>query len=198
MKRNQHAPRILGGRYRGRALHVPPGLATRPLRALARRSLFDILRVGIPGCRFLDLFAGAGTVGLEAASLGAGRVVLVERQRAALAALERSVHAFDASGLVRIVPMDVSAFVRQEVTEPFDIIFLGPPYALYEGSERELLDGVLDRVRAWLAPRGTLVLEHPARLQQPTVSALTLVESRTYSETCLSFFRVPGGQIPQG
>lgn len=188
MKPNQHAPRILGGRYRGRALHVPPGKATRPLRALARRSLFDILRPTIPGCWFLDLFAGAGTVGLEAASLGAEQVLLVERQRAAVAALERSIREFDASTKVQIVPADVATFLRQEVTHPFDIIFLGPPYPLYEGLERELLENVLDRVGAWLAPSGTLVLEHPTRLQRPTVSTLTLVESRTYSETCLSFF----------
>src|SRR5262247_3722461 len=73
-----HAPRILAGRFRGRALLVPEGRVTRPVRALVRRSLFDSLQGELEEARWLDLFAGSGSFGLEALSRGAAHATFVE------------------------------------------------------------------------------------------------------------------------
>ena len=79
--------RIIAGRGRGRRLKSPAGLATRPTGGRVRQTLFDILAPEVPGCRFLDAFAGSGGVGLEALSRGAAKVVLVDQSRAAIQAL---------------------------------------------------------------------------------------------------------------
>jgi len=197
MKANQHAPRILGGQYRGRVIQVPPGRGTRPLRALARRSLFDKLSPLLPGARVLDLFAGAGTVGLEAASRGAALVVLVEQGRPALEALRRSIHIFGAGPRVQVVAADVLHYLAGAALERFELIFLGPPYRLYQDRADNDLERVLDRVGALLAPDGTLVLEHPSNFQAPPVAGLTLVESRTYGDTALGFFNRQQNQKAQ-
>ena len=76
--------RIIGGTGKGRRLRTPRGDATRPTGARVRQTLFDILAPRVPGCRFLDAFAGNGGVGLEALSRGAARVVLVDQSRAAI------------------------------------------------------------------------------------------------------------------
>src|SRR5262249_23653143 len=75
------APRILAGRFRGRALLVPEGRVTRPVRALVRRSLFDSLQGEIAGSRWLDLFAGSGAFGIEALSRDAAHATFVESGR---------------------------------------------------------------------------------------------------------------------
>ncbi len=79
--------RIIGGTGKGRRLRSPRGEATRPTGARVRQTLFDILAPRLPGCRFLDAFAGSGSVGLEALSRGAARVVLVEKSREQLPVL---------------------------------------------------------------------------------------------------------------
>ena len=78
MARPDHSPRIQSGRFRGRRLRVPSGRSTRPARARLRQSLFDSLQAEVPGSHCLDLFAGSGSLGLEALSRGAGHATFVE------------------------------------------------------------------------------------------------------------------------
>src|SRR5262245_42628636 len=82
--------RIIAGAGKGRRLRAPNGDATRPTGARVRQTLFDILAPRVPGCRFLDAFAGSGSVGLEALSRGASRVVLIEKSREALQAVREN------------------------------------------------------------------------------------------------------------
>ena len=90
--------RIIGGAGKGRRLKSVAGDATRPTGARVRQSLFDILAPVIPGCRFLDAFAGSGGVALEALSRGAAKVVLVDRSAAAIEAARQNVAALAAAG----------------------------------------------------------------------------------------------------
>ncbi|MBI4878952.1 MAG: RsmD family RNA methyltransferase [Planctomycetes bacterium] len=191
LTRKSNAPRILAGALRGRAIATPPGRATRPLRALARRSLFDVLGPGIAGARVLDLFAGAGTVGLEALSRGATEVILVEKAPPAVRALRASISCFGVAESARVVVADVLAFVRDGGAEAFDFIFLGPPYACFSGAAETRMAEVLACVGRLLSASGTLVLETPARLPRPSVAGLTLLESRAYGDTALHFFDRP-------
>lgn len=187
MRPPDHAPRILAGSLKGRALAVPEGRGTRPLRVLARRSLFDRLAGRCDGAAFLDLFAGAGSVGFEAASRGARRVVLVESARAALRALRQSAATLGVEDRVEIVGMEALDYATA-CAEAFDLVYLGPPYPLFEGQERADLDLLLARAHALLAPGGLLIVESPTRLAPPEVPGLALVDRRTYGESVLGTF----------
>ncbi|MFG0316541.1 MAG: RsmD family RNA methyltransferase [Planctomycetota bacterium JB042] len=183
------APRILGGALKGRTLEVPKGRATRPLRALARRSLFDILGPAVRDARVLDLYAGAGTVGFEAVSRGAAEVVLVERAPAAIRALEKSVERLGVADRVVVEVRDVRRFLASGPA-PFDVVFLGPPYPLWTGPGRAELEEVADELEPVLAEDGVLVLESPG-LADLAVPGLIAADARSYGDTRLNFMRRP-------
>jgi 16S rRNA (guanine966-N2)-methyltransferase len=119
--------RIIGGRCRGRVLRFPdlPGLRPTPDRA--RETLFNWLGQRLDGLRCLDLFAGSGALGFEAASRGAAEVVLVERDARAAAALEANAALLGAAQ-ARVVRAEGLAWLAGECG-CFDVIFLDPPFA---------------------------------------------------------------------
>src|SRR6266542_3425228 len=99
--------RVIAGALKGRRLVSPRGLATRPTADQVRIALMDTLTPRLPGARLLDLFAGAGSVGLEALSRGAAHVTFVEREPRAVAALEANVKALGVDVATRRLPLDV-------------------------------------------------------------------------------------------
>ncbi|MDH5372871.1 MAG: 16S rRNA (guanine(966)-N(2))-methyltransferase RsmD, partial [Acidimicrobiia bacterium] len=119
--------RIIAGHAKGRRLRSPHGLATRPMMDRVREALFSSLGARIPGSRVLDLYAGSGSLGLEALSRGAESSVFVEQGRAALDALRENVEMIGLDGVV--VAVDVASFLRS-TPEQFDVVFVDPPYAL--------------------------------------------------------------------
>jgi 16S rRNA (guanine(966)-N(2))-methyltransferase RsmD len=184
--------RIIAGRGKGRRLKSPAGLETRPTGDRVRQTLFDILAPEIPGCRFLDAFAGGGGVGLEALSRGASRVVLVELSAPAVAAIRENAAALQAAG------GDVSVF-RQDAQVAlaglaaqglrFDVIYLDPPY------EGDLYQPVLDLVagRRLLDKGGVLVAEHFHKRSLPeTIGGLCRTRSVRVGDHRLSFYRWSG------
>src|SRR5512143_1015267 len=129
--------RIIAGAAKGRRLKAAGGEATRPTASRVRQSLFDILAPVIPGCRFLDAFAGNGGVGLEALSRGAAKGVLVDRGAPAVEAAKENARALArAGGEVQVFRQDALTAMRALADQGmrFDVVFLDPPYAshLYE------------------------------------------------------------------
>jgi 16S rRNA (guanine966-N2)-methyltransferase len=122
----ENTVRIIGGRWRGRRVRFPalPGLRPTPDRV--RETLFNWLAPHLPDARVLDLFAGSGALGFEAASRGAREVVLVERERAAEKALHAQAEMLGAVG-VRAVCADALEFLRSAPAR-FDVVFLDAPY----------------------------------------------------------------------
>src|SRR6266705_2202628 len=99
--------RIIAGRGKGRRLATPKGLDTRPTGGRVKQTLFDILAPELPGCRFLDAFAGAGGIGLEALSRGASVVVLVDTSALAVAAIKENLRALgDLGGSAQVFRQD--------------------------------------------------------------------------------------------
>jgi 16S rRNA (guanine966-N2)-methyltransferase len=125
-RRPPHEVRIVGGRWKRSRLPVADRPGLRPTPDRVRETLFNWLGQDLCGWRCLDAFAGSGALGFEAASRGAARVVLVERDREALAALEKSRAAL-AAGEVEIVAGDAEAFLARS-RERFDVVFLDPPF----------------------------------------------------------------------
>lgn len=118
--------RIIGGQYRRRLLEFPDGAGLRPTPDRVRETLFNWLGQDLPGWTCLDLFAGSGALGFEAASRGAARVVMIERDARALAALERN-RTLLATIPVEIVRADALAWLAN-TRETFDLVFVDPPF----------------------------------------------------------------------
>ena len=118
--------RIIGGQYRRRLLDFPGSAGLRPTPDRVRETLFNWLGQDLPGWSCLDLFAGSGALGFEAASRGAGRVILIERDRAALDALEKNRAVLGATR-VDILRADALAWLTNS-HETFDLIFVDPPF----------------------------------------------------------------------
>lgn len=187
-----HAPRILAGSLKGRALVVPRGRETRPLRSIARGSLFDILAPELRGARFLDLFAGSGAVGFEALSRGAAAVVLVDSGRPALEAMRRTNATFGTAEQVRIIGGDAGRFLRtQDARDGFDLLFLGPPYPLYRDGQRAYLNELFEELETVTLPGGLVVIESPDGSLPPRPRGLAFERERRFGESVLGFHRAP-------
>lgn len=181
--------RIIAGTFRGRRIRVPEGERVRPTADRVREALFDILGPSIEGARVLDLFAGTGALGLEAASRGAAQVVLVERDRAVLAVLRDNVRDLGVHDRVRIRAVDVERFLAGPAGPgPYDLVLADPPYA------RAALGAVLTGLGrpGWLAPGATVVFESEARNDPESPPGGWLHARRAvYGRVALDFFRFP-------
>ena len=147
--------RIVAGAWRGRRIDVPQTRDLRPTPDRVRETLFNWLGQRLPGIVCLDLYAGSGVLGFEAASRGAARVVLVENDRTALASLRATRTALDARQ-VEIVASDALRYLER-VETGFDLVFLDPPFrqnawpALFERLPRCLVPGARISVEAPVA-----------------------------------------------
>jgi len=145
--------RIIGGEHRGRRIAVADRPGLRPTPDRVRETLFNWLGQRLDGLACLDLFAGSGALGFEAASRGAARVVMVENDRAAFLALEeaRKAIGFSAVELIRGDAFDY--LVRSDGV--FDVVFLDPPFG------QNALAAALERLPRRLAPRARVYVEAP-------------------------------------
>jgi 16S rRNA (guanine(966)-N(2))-methyltransferase RsmD len=123
--------RIIAGQYRGRILSALRDLSIRPTTGRVKQTIFDILstRVNLEGATVLDLFAGSGSLGLEALSRGASHVTFIEKSRPSLEALEKNIRALDCQDRSTVHQADVFWFLRN-AHQPYDLVFVDPPYAL--------------------------------------------------------------------
>jgi 16S rRNA (guanine966-N2)-methyltransferase len=153
--------RIIGGKWRGRALDFPvSGKQLRPTPGRVRETLFNWLSAHVNGARCLDLYAGSGALGIEALSRGASEVVFVETDRASCRQLEKNLARLDDKS--KIYAMDARRFVRQ-VGGQWDIIFLDPPYR--HGMLREIMQ-LLEKGQC-VAPGGMVYIEAENELDEP-------------------------------
>lgn len=136
--------RIIGGAWRRRVLRFPDSEALRPTPDRVRETLFNWLGQDLDGLTCLDLFAGSGALGFEAASRGAARTVLVEQAPRVLAALRENVKMLGAEGTVEIVRADALQYLASTASK-FDIVFLDPPYR--QGWMERLTQSLLAVVR---------------------------------------------------
>lgn len=160
--------RVIAGVAGGRTLRTPPGSGTRPTSDRVREALFSALdaRDAVRGSRVLDLYAGSGALGLEAASRGAVSVVLVESDRRAADVIARNATDLGFAS-TRVVRSTVLAALAGDPVEDgaADLVFVDPPYDVDE----EALRLVLDRLAAgWLAPGGLVVVERSTRSPEPS------------------------------
>ena len=187
--------RIIAGRFKGRRLAAPKGDVTRPTADQVRIALMDTLMPWLPQARFLDLFAGAGGVGLEALSRGAAHATFVERDARAVAALRANVDTLGLAGITHVVRGDVVAELDRlaRTGERFGLVFLDPPY------DTSAVDATLARLGAAdvIAPGALVIAQHfTKRPPAAAVGALSAFRTRRFGETTLTFFRGGGYDAP--
>ncbi len=169
--------RILGGKAKGVALKVPASARPSPVRL--RKALFDYLRLRYPKRgRFLDLYAGSGAVGLEAASEGF-EVTLVEKDQKAVALLKENLHRTRLQARIEPLPVEVFLPRAKARGERYTIAFMAPPYPM------DLVEAFRALLESGLVEEGGLyILQHPSRLLLP------LGERRVYGENALTLVEV--------
>ena len=179
--------RIIGGAARGRRIRAPRGSAIRPTADRVREALFDILPRDLAGMRVLDLFAGSGSLSLEALSRGAESALLVDESAEAARLMRRNVEALGFADRARVWPQPVGKALRRLSDEgaAYDAIFLDPPY------DRGWVDKALTMIgrNRTLRAKGVAVAEHSARERVgEQYGELVRRDLRRYGDTVLSFF----------
>jgi 16S rRNA (guanine966-N2)-methyltransferase len=183
--------RVIAGTYRSRQLTAPRGLETRPTSDRLRETLFNILSPRLEGCRFIDLYAGTGAVGIEAISRGAAQVWFAENADPALASLRANLAALKISRGFTLEPRGVGAMLQRlgKLGQPVDIVYLDPPYeaeAEYEGTLNFLGSA---RGRALLAPDALVIAEHSRKAKlADRYGALEHMRLLKQGDASLSFF----------
>ncbi len=199
--------RIIAGTYGGRRLATPTGPDTRPTADRVREAMFSGLDAThvLYGRRFLDLYAGSGAVGLEAASRGAEHVLLVESDPKAVRVIRQNIAALDAGDVVTLAAQRVtSALVGgpplttgrgydtagdgDSGGKGYDIVFADPPYDLGEQDVTAMLDALVGH--GWINAGGLVILERSKRSPEPAwVRSVTAERSRRYGEAMLWYGR---------
>lgn len=159
--------RVIAGAAGGRRLTVPPGTGTRPTSDRAREGLFSSWEAqlggaaGWQGTRVLDLYGGSGAVGLEALSRGAAHVLLVEADQKAARVIQQNVRALGLPGAEVRTGKAAQILAGPAPAEPYDVVFLDPPYAVTDDDLREIL--LTLRSGGWLATGALATVERSTR-----------------------------------
>lgn len=179
--------RVIAGSARGRRLRSVPGDTTRPITDRVKEALFDIIGTDIHESRFLDLFSGTGSVGIEALSRGAGFALFVDREQRAAATTRANLASTGLEEKARVIHQDAFTLLEQPPEEGFDYIYIAPPQ--YQGLwKRALL--TLDSHPKWLNPDGWVIVQiHPKEYEPLELTHLTEFDQRRYGSTLLVFYR---------
>ena len=180
--------RIISGSAKGRQIFAPKGQLTRPTQDRVRESLFNILQGRVEGATVLDLFAGSGSLMLEAISRGAEYAVAVDHASSAIACVKRNMTLLGFEDVIQVLSADWRQALKRlkEQEKTFDLIFLDPPYAVTSSDVplicEQLANNGLLQTDAWV------VVEH-LKGEIPILSeAFFLRSTRRYGETEISFF----------
>ncbi|MBO0812984.1 MAG: 16S rRNA (guanine(966)-N(2))-methyltransferase RsmD [Microlunatus sp.] len=189
--------RIIAGTRKGRRLQTPPGDRTRPTSDRVREALFSVIaswagtaggrsEESLAGLAFLDLYAGSGAVGLEAASRGASPVLLIESDRRTARIIGDNARELDLG--VRVRTGGVEDVISAPPPGPYDVIFIDPPYELNSAALSAVLATLLEQ--GWINDDALVIVERSSRTEELAWPEEPVdVWSRTYGETTLHFWQ---------
>ncbi|ANS80642.1 Ribosomal RNA small subunit methyltransferase D [Serinicoccus hydrothermalis] len=178
--------RIIAGSAGGRTVHTPRGAGTRPTTDRVREAMFSRIEslLDLDGCSVLDLYAGSGALGLEAASRGAAHVLAVERHRATAGLVGRSAQDLGLPGVEVVVGQVGPVLEAGPGGHTYHLALLDPPYPLDEAGLAEVLHSLVSR--GWLDPDALVVVERSARSPRPDwPPGLRHLDTRRYGETAV-------------
>jgi len=176
--------RVTAGKAKGRRLKSPP-MGTRPMTDRMKESLFSALG-GLDGTTVLDLYAGSGSLGLEALSRGAKKAMFVEKERDAIVKLEENIKATQFGRKSNVEWSDVNHFLSRGAEKRVDLIFLDPPYTHSVAAVRTDLEALV--LGGFLADEGRIVVHRPQKESQLKPLGLKLVWEREYGQARILVF----------
>jgi 16S rRNA (guanine966-N2)-methyltransferase len=178
--------RVIAGKYKNRALKTVADNSVRPATDKVKGAIFNIMqsRVDWTESAVLDLYAGSGSVGIEAMSRGAKKVIFVENSRSAVKFLKLNLETIGADGSAQVVFGDVDKFLQSAFSK-YDVIFADPPYAI------ESLPVLPTKIfeKDVVAKNGYVIIEHPTRYEFQPSSLWEVVVQKEYGRTSVSFFQ---------
>jgi 16S rRNA (guanine966-N2)-methyltransferase len=177
---------VIAGKYKGRVLKTVSDLSVRPATSKVRAAIFNILqsRIEWSSSSILDLYAGSGSVGIEALSRGAKKAVFIEFDRIALQFLKQNITHIGAENDSQILFSDVKSYLGSS-PKGFDVVFCDPPYAIDYLAQLPTMvfeSGVVNK-------NGILVFEHPTRFEFSPSSLWKPVVERSYGRTSITMFQ---------
>lgn len=191
--------RVIAGSAKGRRLKLVPGESTRPIMDRVKEALFSILGRAVVDAAFLDLFAGTGSVGIEALSRGAAKALFIDLDRHAIQTIKDNLELTKLSEKATVRRADALTVLSSTPDEPYDFIYIAPPQ--YKGLWQRTLTA-LEANPAWIPPGATVIVQiDPTERAAVTSAYLTLYDERQYGNTVLWFFHAhtssPGAQTPE-
>lgn len=186
MPQKREMMRIIAGKYRRRLIYWPEDHSIRPTKDRIREAIFDALS-DVSDKSFLDLYAGSGSMGLEAISRGASKVVFVDRGNSAINCINENIKLLDISEDYVVLKMDDESALNKFKLEgqSFDIIFLDPPYK--DGKYEEIITYILDND---LVNNHGIIIAECNRPIMVNHSRINKVKDYKYGEIYVTFFGV--------
>ena len=180
--------RVIAGTAKGRRLKLVPGEGTRPIMDRVKESLFNIIGRSIFDANFLDLFAGTGSVGIEALSRGARHALLTDLDARAIRTISDNLQLTGFSDQAAVRKIDAFTLLRQAADSAYDFIYIAPPQ--YKGLWSAALEAIEENL-GWLHPEGEVIVQiDPTENAPITLNHLHLSDERRYGNTLLLFFRL--------
>ncbi len=180
--------RVIAGEAKGRKLKMVPGSGTRPISDRVKENLFNLIQWEVAESSFLDLFAGTGSVGIEALSRGAEHVVFLETARAAVSVIQANLVHCRLDARAKVLRADAFGFLANDPKESFDLIYVAPPQYKEMWSKAVL---ALDGRPRWLAADGLIIAQiYPKEYRELELANLELVDQRTYGSTSLCIYAI--------
>jgi 16S rRNA (guanine(966)-N(2))-methyltransferase RsmD len=178
--------RVIAGTAKGRRLKMVPGSGTRPVSDRVKEAVFNILGRGVRGSRFLDLFAGTGSVGIEALSRGADHVRFVEKSRKAIATIHENLEVTGFHDRAEVVLGNVFHELEATPSRGFDYVYVAPPQ--YQALWIRTLER-LDANPDWLYPDGLVVVQiDPKEQEKLGLRNFPEIDQRRYGNTAVLFY----------
>ncbi len=186
------AIRVIAGKAKGRKLKMVPGEITRPVMDRVKENVFNIVGPSVRETRWLDLFAGTGSVGIEALSRGARTCLFTDTSRAAIRTIHENLQITGLASSARVERADALLMLRNDPQDEaaFEYIYVAPPQ--YQGIWQKVLE-LIDARPTWLAPDGIVIVQiDPREYADLDLTNLRLIDRRTYGNTLVLFYELPG------
>ncbi|MGW8249342.1 MAG: 16S rRNA (guanine(966)-N(2))-methyltransferase RsmD [Anaerolineales bacterium] len=182
--------RVIAGEAKGRKLRAVPGDSTRPITDRTKESLFNILGSDVVGSSMLDLFAGTGSVGIEALSRGADFARFVDNNQLAIKTIKVNLSNTGLGHKADVIKRDSFGLLSSQPDRRFDYIYIAPPQ--YKGLWKRALLG-LEKNQGWLSADAWVIVQiHPVEYEALELQLLVEFEQRRYGSTLLVFFERSG------
>ncbi len=179
--------RVISGSAKGRKLAAVPGDSTRPITDRVKESLFNIIGPDIQQAWFLDMFAGTGSVGIEALSRGAAVALFLDTNSKAIKTIHSNLNLTRLVDRARVEQGNAFSILDEPVDQPYDYIYIAPPQ--YKGIWLKALV-MLDDHMDWLSGDGWVIVQiHPREYELPQLSNLVEFDRRKYGSTLLLFYQ---------